>query len=230
MACFVADGMGGAAAGGLAAELAIEAAKAHLRTAGTHFPLRSLRKAYACANEAVLAQSRTATEMTGMGTTLSIAWFCGGLLYCGHVGDSRIYRIRDGRIQQLSNDHSYVADLLRAGLIDDGQARLHPDQNLITRAVGTNALLQADIWCERQPPQPGDRYLLCSDGLHGLLSSDTILNELNGRVTDEVCRRLVRLARQAGGHDNISAALVSVSAVDERPPNQVRQTRTQIPV
>ncbi len=212
LACFVADGMGGAASGARAAELAIEVAAKRLRNSGTAFPLSTLAGAIADANKAILRESRAAPDCAGMGTTLSIAWFCNGLLYCAHVGDSRIYRIRDHRLEQLSQDHSLIADMLRAGLIKEKDARNHPDQNLISRAVGTNSAMTPDVWCEMDAPRISDRYLLCSDGLHGLLGQDQILGAQAGRSPDAACRHLVELARGAGGFDNISVVIAALEA------------------
>jgi protein phosphatase len=228
VAGMVADGMGGEWGGGRAAELAIEAVVARLREEGGGAPLKTLRRAFEAANDVILAESHAAPHGRGMGTTLTVAWLCGGLLYCGHVGDSRLYRLRDGRIVQLSKDHSLIGDMLRAGLITEEEARHHPDRNVISRAVGKRTDMEPDVWCEKDSPRLGDRYLLCSDGLHGLIGDADLLAAVSGHEPDAACAHLVDLARSAGGHDNISAALMVLRAVVDADRDAGQTTRHQI--
>ncbi|PZU51022.1 MAG: serine/threonine-protein phosphatase [Thauera sp.] len=210
LAGIVADGMGGEWAGGRAAELAVATVSDCLRQSGGRAPLKALRSAFEDAHAAILAESRTRQGGMSMGTTLTVALLCDGLLYCGHVGDSRLYRLRAGELRQLSTDHSLVADMLARGLIDEASARQHPQRNVLSRAVGKRETVSPDIWCESEAPRPGDCYLICSDGLHGLVDEDTMARVISLNEADASCKCLIELARAAGGHDNISVIVIQL--------------------
>ncbi len=128
-----------------------------------------------------------------------------------HVGDSRVYLLRDGILRQVTRDHSMVADMVRKGLLTEEQAATHPMRNYITRAVGTEPTVQVDVLgLERQK---GDRWLVCSDGLHGLLTKEELQTILSGEDLEEAADQMMRTALDRGGRDNISLVL----AVEEAP-------------
>lgn len=211
MVGIVADGMGGNHAGGRAAGLAVQAVENVLGKGGAlRDPVSALHRAIAQANANIFSEAQCVVEHHGMGTTLTIVMLCQGRLYCGHVGDSRLYRLREQRIELLSRDHSLVGELIRSGHLTTEQGKQHPDSNILSRAVGRHASVEAEVWHETSAPRAGDRYLLCSDGLHGLLTDDEILQGQSGRTPDEACRHLVEQARAAGGHDNIAVVILSL--------------------
>ena len=134
-----------------------------------------------------------------------------------HVGDSRIYLFREGQIRQVTRDHSMVADMVRRGILTEEQAATHPMRNYITRAVGTEPSIQVDtLALERQA---GDRWLICSDGLHGLLSRDELQQLMAGEDMEEAADQMMREALDRGGRDNISLVLVW----DEMPEREVAE-------
>jgi len=215
MVGIVADGMGGNHAGGHAAGLAVQAVENVLGKGGaSRDPAAALHRAIAQANANIFSEAQCVVEHRGMGTTLTIVMLCQGRLFCGHVGDSRLYRLREQRIEQLSRDHSLVGDLVRSGHLTTEQGRQHPDSNILSRAVGRQLSVEADVWQEKSAPLAGDRYLLCSDGLHGLLTDDEILQGQAGRTPDQACRHLVEQAREAGGHDNIAVVILSLHGAE----------------
>ncbi len=242
----VCDGMGGAAGGEIASHLAADTFLAHLAppTPGSNPPPRPqarLNSAIQAANQAVYQQSRQSPELSGMGTTL-VALLHAPIptspadagptrttanhpnsrvsdpptLWLAHVGDSRCYRRRRGHLAQLTDDHSLVEEQLRAGQITPAQAAQSPMRNLITRAVGSQPTVEVDI--EGHHPQPGDLYLLASDGLTRELSDDditAILAQVPNCVTQSTlnatCKALVMAANANGGHDNITVLLIALT-------------------
>jgi PPM family protein phosphatase len=205
----VADGMGGHRAGEVASATALEA----LRSAITHG--RPLRESMEDANEAVFTKSLTDEELRGMGTTLTAATLVtGGTVLVGHVGDSRAYLLHDGELRQVTVDHSLVEELVREGRLTADEAAVHPQRSIITRALGVDASVEVDVY----PVElvPGDRLLLCSDGLTGMVQAETIAGTL--RREEEPARAaaaLIDAANVAGGEDNITAVVVAVT--DEPP-------------
>jgi PPM family protein phosphatase len=197
----VADGMGGHAAGDVASRVAIETA-----ASADGGPKRRV----AAAHRAVLDNSRQRPELAGMGTTLTLASLQpDGTLRLAHVGDSRAYILRDGDLRQLTTDHSLVAEYLAAGRIDPDEAATHPQRSVITRALGIETDLEVDLVEERL--KPGDRLLLCSDGLNSMLGDEEILRLLGlATPAEETTWALVEAANRAGGEDNISVVVVDV--------------------
>lgn len=201
----VADGMGGHLAGEVASAMAIDAMK---RMAQTHeiASITVLREAVVAAHEAISNRARENQNCSGMGTTISAMWRGGRYMYIAHVGDSRIYRFRNGVLEQITQDHSLVEELVRAGIITREEARTHPRRNIITRALGTageNApdLLAADM-------EKGDLWLLCTDGLSSMISDEQIARVL-GSVQDlqRAADTLIQMALEAGGRDNVTLIL-----------------------
>ena len=174
-----------------------------------------LARAVDRANQAVFGRAAGDVDLFGMGTTLcalALARSEGGdVLAVANVGDSRVYRYGDGRLTQVSDDHSLVADLVRAGDLTEEEAARHPQRNILTRALGIESALSVDTW--ELPIQADDRYLLCSDGLFNEIDDDRIAALLAGHDNPELtAATLVRAAVDAGGHDNVTALVVDVDA------------------
>lgn len=200
----VADGMGGHLAGEVASRMAIEAVQRMARE-NERPGIAALREAVACAHETILAHAQDHIECAGMGTTLSVLWLGENYAYIAHVGDSRIYRLREGSLTQITQDHSLVEELVRAGLITREQARTHPRRNIITRALGTHGENEPDLLVT--DVQDGDVFLLCTDGLTGMVPDDEIERTLRDCGMEAAADRLLALALDAGGRDNVTLIL-----------------------
>ena len=200
----VADGMGGHLAGEVASGMAMDAVR-EMAKSGANPGLEALRGTVMRAHNAILSHAETHRECAGMGTTLSLIWRAGRFMYIAHVGDSRIYRLRGGRLEQITQDHSLVAELVRAGLITAGEARNHPRRNIITRALGTQGDNTPDVLAA--DAKSGDIWLLCTDGLTGMVPDDDIERTLLSLPLEEAADRLIGLALQAGGSDNVTLIL-----------------------
>ena len=200
----VADGMGGHLAGEVASRMAIEAVQRMARE-NERPGIAALREAVACAHETILAHAQDHIECAGMGTTLSVLWLGENYAYIAHVGDSRIYRLREGSLTQITQDHSLVEELVRAGLITREQARTHPRRNIITRALGTHGENEPDLLVT--DVQDGDVFLLCTDGLTGMVPDDEIERPLRDCGIEAAADRLLALALDAGGRDNVTLIL-----------------------
>jgi PPM family protein phosphatase len=198
----VADGMGGAQAGEVASKAAAESFAGELPTAP---PERVLEETIAAANRTIHELARKDPSLAGMGTTTTAAIVDleDEEVAIGHVGDSRAYRLRDGRFEQLTRDHSLVEEMRRKGQITDAQAEDHPQRSIITRALGPEPEVQVDV--QTVPAQDGDVFLICSDGLTTMLDDEQIARVL-ARATSlqAAVRALVDEANRAGGRDNIT--------------------------
>jgi serine/threonine protein phosphatase PrpC len=203
----VADGMGGAQAGELASRLAVEAVVEFFRQGQDPDPLLDLRDAVGSANARVHRKSLSRAEWAGMGTTCTALVILGTDLLLAHVGDSRAYLARPGVITRLTDDHSLVAELVRDGRLTQEEARTHPRRNVVTRAVGVGAEVEIDAFRYDGALETGDSILLCSDGLHGVLSDPEILDVVEKEDREQVCARLIDLANERGGPDNITVLL-----------------------
>ena len=201
----VADGMGGHLAGEVASAMAIDAVK-RMAQKNDIASIALLRETVLEAHEAISAHARENQNCSGMGTTISAMWRGGHYMYVAHVGDSRIYRLRGGKLEQITQDHSLVEELVRARIIAREEARSHPRRNIITRALGTpgeNApdLLAADM-------EEGDLWLLCTDGLTGMVDDEQIERVLTSRDSlDKMANTLIKMALAAGGRDNVTLIL-----------------------
>ena len=200
----VADGMGGHLAGEVASRMAIEAVQRMARE-NERPGIAALREAVACAHETILAHAQDHIECAGMGTTLSVLWLGENYAYIAHVGDSRIYRLREGSLTQITQDHSLVEELVRAGLITREQARTHPRRNIITRALGTHGENEPDLLVT--DVQDGDVFLLCTDGLTGMVPDDEIERTLRDCGIEAAADRLLARALDAGGRDKVTLIL-----------------------
>ena len=205
----VADGMGGHRAGQVASEMAAEAAiraVEALQGAGVS-PAEKLRQAVACANREIYAAAQAKPELAGMGTTLVAVLANEERLALAHVGDSRAYLIRNGRIRLLTDDHSVVGELLRRQQISADAAREHPHRHVLTRALGVRQSAAPDL--AEMTPQPGDVIVLCSDGLTTHLRDEEIGAIVCSQDDPQVaCELLVRGANRRGGIDNTTVLLV----------------------
>ncbi len=220
----VADGMGGHAAGEVASRIACET-MVRRALAGGAAPQVLLREAIAEANDAILDEAARHAELHGMGTTLTAMLLAGGHVYLGHVGDSRLYIQRGRNLHQLSQDHTFVAELARRGELSAEAARFHPDRNLLYQAVGTRSEFVPMVYPRGLPVKLGDRFLLCSDGLTDMVDDATIARELARLEPADACQSLVRLALDAGGHDNVTVGVFHVVDAGAQVPGHAPDTR-----
>ena len=204
----VADGMGGAQAGEVASGLAAAVLE---EGAGDERGEERVASLIQEANRRVFQRSNEDAATSGMGTTMTVALVdsSGGTIAFGHVGDSRAYRVRDGRLEQLTDDHSLVGELVRSGKLSPEEAESHPQRSVITRALGTEPDVDVDTFTVEA--RPDDLYLLCSDGLTDMVSADEIFSLLDGSDDlDLAARALVEAANAGGGEDNITVVLFQI--------------------
>lgn len=210
----VADGMGGHRGGEVASALAIEGVVARLgRKSGAKAAANNRAEHLAAVVQQIHADIRAASstpETAGMGTTLSIAVIENSRMFVGHVGDSRIYRVRNGQFTQLTEDHSWVADEVRRGNITPAEAQVHPRRNLLSQAIGVTETIVPMV--AEFDLAVGDKIMLCSDGLHGLVSSEDMRLTIEKMPPDLAVQTLVEKANDAGGPDNITAVIAEIVA------------------
>jgi protein phosphatase len=209
----VCDGMGGAAAGEVASSLAVEEM---LRLLGggageeNESLLQRVQKAVAATNEAIYSRSRRNPRLSGMGTTMVALMTEGSRVLVINIGDSRVYRLRNHRLEQLTQDHSLVDEQVREGRLTPAEALRSPLRNVITRALGTQSAVTPDIYA--LDAESGDLFLLCSDGLTRELADAEIQSLLSADLPlDKRCARLVEAAKKSGGNDNITCLLVQAA-------------------
>jgi PPM family protein phosphatase len=205
----VADGMGGAQAGEVASRLAAAAFR-EFHEADELDPEERLVAIIQEANRRIFERARSDAEASGMGTTITAALVSGSGVAVGHVGDSRAYRLREGRLEQLTEDHSLVADLVRSGRLTPEEADTHPQRSVITRALGTDREVDVDTFTVEAAP--GDVFLLCSDGLTTMVDDEEVSQTVASADTlDQAAKGLVKAANRAGGEDNITVVLFEVA-------------------
>jgi protein phosphatase len=212
----VADGLGGYGGGEVASGLAVESSLTHVQkkhAAGSRVP-SSVRDAFNLANQTILDAAHSGQGGRKMQSTLSTLVFTPGEAHLGHVGDSRIYRRRDGELDLLTNDHSQVMELLRLHIITPEQAVDHPARYALTRSVGGDIMVRIDVRTEAL--LEGDGFLLCSDGLWSNVTSSEIAAAM-AESPAAACKRLVDLALERGGDDNATALAIRVCVAGERP-------------
>src|SRR5579859_5049492 len=200
----VADGMGGARAGEVASQIAIESFQQGMPDSGNaEAQLSELVKA---ANRAIYDRAHAEPDLRGMGTTLTAAYLDDAQFAIAHVGDSRAYLFRDGELRRLTQDHSLVGELVARGKLTEEQAAEHPQRSIITRALGIERDVDVDTWTH--PARAGDVLLLCSDGLTSMISEERIAEILSSaRGLERAGSRLIEEANRAGGRDNITVVL-----------------------
>jgi PPM family protein phosphatase len=213
--CALADGMGGAAAGELASRMFVDAVKessSKMQERSEHNSIELVEQIFRVANERIANHARKNPAHKGLGCTAELLAFFDQGYVLGHVGDSRTYQFREGRLKRLTNDHSVVQLQVDQGLITPAEAKKHPLRNIILRAVGTNEVLAVDLI--RGRILPGDLFLLCSDGLTDMVEEQDFEGILAGDLAlSHKADKLVEMANSAGGHDNVTVVLGEVVTV-----------------
>ena len=203
----VADGMGGHAAGDYASRFTVEKIVEYVTESEESEPVTVLGEAVRYANEHLLAEANADASKAGMGTTIVAAVVVGDKLYTANVGDSRLYVINQERITQITRDHSLVEEMVRLGEMDKEDAKVHPDKNIITRAIGAKDSVEVDFYEHRL--KKGDIILMCTDGLSNMVEDEELFHIVQGgRDIVESAQSLVETAKENGGTDNIGIVLV----------------------
>lgn len=213
----VADGMGGHASGEVASRMAVDAIVGYFRATeseqeitwpfkvdrGHSHDINRMTLAIKLANQQIFEEAERKTDCHGMGTTVVAALFLDDVLIIGHVGDSRLYRVREGAIEQLTQDHSLLNDYIRMKHLSQSEIAAFPHKNVIVRALGMKSSVEVDILIEQ--PRIGDLYVLCSDGLSGMVADADIASlAIEEGDLDKLCERLIASANANGGIDNIT--------------------------
>lgn len=218
--CLLADGMGGYNAGEIASGMATAFIKSELSRwlsqAGKHANSKEVRRAMdICvenANHSIFNAANSNPQYSGMGTTLVVAAFQSARLMLGHIGDSRCYRLRGAQLQQITKDHSLLQEQIDAGLITPEQALTSANKNLVTRALGVEDAVLLEV--NEHGVEPGDLYLMCSDGLSDMIGDGEIAAILAGsKPLEQTAKQLIAAANDSGGRDNISVVLVQAKEV-----------------
>jgi len=214
----VADGMGGARGGEIASRVAATALGESVDGSGEARVVALIQEA----NRQVYERAREDSDASGMGTTITVAIFEDGIVSIGHVGDSRAYLIRDRNVDQLTEDHSLVAELVRTGRLSPEEAETHPQRSVITRALGTDPDVDVDSFAVEA--KPGDVFLICSDGLTSMVDDETILDvvERNRAELDEAAKELIAAANRNGGEDNITVVFFEVVEEGAQAPSETK--------
>ena len=207
----LADGMGGYNGGEIASSLAVQTAKSYIENNFKDIEkdrdsiIQLLASSMEYANMVVYEKSKENSELKGMGTTLEICLIYNNKVYIGHVGDSRVYRIRKQFIRKLTQDHSYVQKLVKEGTITNEQAAHHPQKNMLMKALGCNAFVEPDVMVKGFLKD--DILIMCSDGLSNLVAQETIF-EMASKNIEQATKDLVKLANDRGGYDNITVVII----------------------
>ncbi|MGA7192298.1 MAG: PP2C family serine/threonine-protein phosphatase [Anaerolineales bacterium] len=234
----VADGIGGHRAGEVAAELAVNYISQKVAESNGKKPLEMIESAVDTASQAIASRSASKDDQQGMGSTCVCVWIAEDKLYTGYVGDSRIYLIRDEKIQRLTVDHSWVQEAIEKGIITPDEARNHPNVHVIRRHLGSVELPGVDFRLYLKPKEsadeakknqgtrlhPGDVLLLCTDGLTDMIWDDEILHVINTRSNlKSMAEDLIDKANERGGHDNITVILLGIPKEGITPPPMKKQ-------
>lgn len=218
----VADGMGGYSYGELASKMATEIiTRQYFDTEQNIVP--ALRRSLEKANQAIFQKASSDRRFRGMGTTCTAVVLLNDHIYLGHVGDSRAYLMKKDQVVQLSNDHTLVQHLLDTGKITQEESLSHPQRNVVTKAMGTAAKLQADVMQHSLRFELGDKLLICSDGLYEYVKEDELRQILNSNKLNQAAQYLIDLAKQRGGHDNISVLIVETVQTNQNQANHPTQ-------
>jgi|HubBroStandDraft_6_1064221.scaffolds.fasta_scaffold207199_2 serine/threonine protein phosphatase PrpC len=220
----VADGMGGHSAGEVASGIAVEViSRAYYE--GNDDAGSALRRSFIEANRAIHDAAAKDETLNGMGTTGTALVLRNGSALAAHVGDSRLYLIRNSQIYLMTEDHSAVMEMVKQGLLSLEEARHHPEKNVILRALGSHPEVEVTVWQQPFPLKTGDRFLLCSDGLYDLVEDDEILRTTISEDVHGACEKLIQLAKEHGGYDNITVAIVGIVPVTEDQSSSAKETR-----
>ena len=214
----VADGMGGARGGEIASRVAATALGESVDGSGESRVVALIQEA----NRQVYERAREDSDASGMGTTITVALFENGIVSIGHVGDSRAYLIRDRKVDQLTEDHSLVAELVRTGRLSPEEAETHPQRSVITRALGTDPDVDVDVFSVEA--KPGDLFLICSDGLTAMVDDATILDVVERRRDDldAAAKELIAAANRNGGEDNITVVFFEIVEEGAQTPSDTK--------
>ena len=210
--CILADGMGGYAGGEIASNMAVASVKSYVYNNYSKIKLETdeiinlLKDATQYANMVVYEKTKQIEELEEMGTTLEIALIVDEKIYISHIGDSRIYKIRNNKMKQLTKDHSYVEKLINDGTITKEEAQMHPQKHMLTKALGCTAFVEPDLLVEKI--KENDIILICSDGLTNMLPEEEIIKIINENP-EEPNKQLITAANKAGGCDNITVIVIS---------------------
>jgi PPM family protein phosphatase len=220
----VADGMGGAQAGELASSLAAGAVRDDQFDAGSGE--RHVAELIQEANRRIYQRSNEDAAVSGMGTTMTVALVEDGTVSFGHVGDSRAYLIRDGALEQLTEDHSLVAELVRSGQLSPEEAETHPQRSVITRALGSDPDVDVDTFSIEA--REGDLFMICSDGLTSMVDDDVILRtvEKHRENVQAAAKALIKAANKGGGEDNITVVFFEIGEATGEPLEETAQYPT----
>tara|TARA_B110000977_G_scaffold50085_1_gene68049 strand:+ start:3479 stop:5098 length:1620 start_codon:yes stop_codon:yes gene_type:complete len=211
----VCDGMGGHIGGAKASNIAVKSIKEYFSNTPNPVPQVALNEAIVFANMQIFGFAQAEPEFNGMGTTCTVLLESEGLIYIAHVGDSRIYIHTDKKLYRITKDHSYVQGLVDKGEITDQQMETHPNKNQLTRALGIAAEVEVEVASKPILAKTNDSFLLCSDGLNGLINDRMINSVISTDSSLETkCNNLITMAEAAGGHDNISVDLIEVLESD----------------
>ncbi|OJJ14892.1 hypothetical protein BKI52_40775 [marine bacterium AO1-C] len=205
----VCDGMGGAAGGATAARMAVNSIKIFFQHQYYPSPQEAIRQSIQYANQQIFQAAQNAPGMQGMGTTCVVVLVRNDQVFYGHVGDSRLYRLSQGSISRVTKDHSFVQALVDQGVISDDEAETHPRRNELLRALGTQPMVEIDVATNPIVPDRDDIFLLCTDGLNGLVHDRSIESTLNSPIdVEHKAIKLVQLANNLGGYDNTTVQLI----------------------
>ena len=208
----LADGMGGYKGGAVASKMAVESAKNYIENNFKDVDkdkdsiIQLIGSSMEYANMIVYEKSKNDPNLEGMGTTLEVCLIYNNKAYIGHIGDSRIYRIRKEFIRKLTQDHSYVQKLVKEGTITSEQAEHHPQKNMLMKALGCNAFVEPDVMVKGF--QKDDILIMCTDGLSNMVDQQTIYEKATNKNMEQVPKDLVQLALDKGGYDNITIVII----------------------
>ena len=206
----VCDGMGGHVGGATASQTAIKCILQYFEQEVNPNPIVALEKAISFANQQIFGLAQQDPSLKGMGTTCTVLLCKKDKIYIAHVGDSRIYINTDNKLYRITKDHSFVQKLVDAGQLEDSEMETHPRKNELTKALGIAANVEVEVAENPILPKSGDKFLMCSDGLCGLVNDLTIANTINNTVGLDAVNELIQLAENAGGNDNISVDIIDI--------------------
>jgi serine/threonine protein phosphatase PrpC len=208
----VADGMGGARGGARASQIAVSTLEEAARSAAGRWSDHTLGEIFFTVDRRIREEASRNTEIAEMGTTLVGLAFRGTRAYLANVGDSRAYLLRGGKLSRLTRDHTVVEELISAGTLQEEQAHCSPISHVLTQVLGSHGRVSVDCWVTKDGPSQGDKFLLCSDGLHSQLSEPEIQEICSAHPAQEAVEILIRRANELGGGDNVSVVVVDLLA------------------